>query len=272
LRTWDLHQHVWVPQGTVRAAVVIAHGYGEHGGRYAALARAFTDAGIAVYACDHQGHGLSAGKRGRIDRFAHQVADFSTFFHLHNEECGWDRVFLLGHSLGALVIGHFVLWQRPEVRGLIFSSGVLEIGTAISPLLQRLSGILSAGVPWLPLVRIRPELTSRLRESVQRYATDPLIFHGRICARTGDEILRAAQQFRRRMHEIDHPLLILHGTDDRLTDPEGSRALHARAASSDKTLKLYDGAFHEMLHDVNAPEFIDDIRTWIVARIETGPQ
>jgi alpha-beta hydrolase superfamily lysophospholipase len=101
---------------------------------------------------------------------------------------------------------------------------------------------------------------------VRRFREDPLVYHGRMPARTGAEILRAARQLAPRLSEFRLPLLIMHGGDDWLADPEGSRQLHDRAASHDKTLKLYPGLFHEIFHEPERRQVIGDLVTWLEAR------
>lgn len=263
-----LHIHRWTPSEPPQALVAIAHGYGEHGARYAPMAERFVHQGIATYACDFRGHGRSPGPRGDISCFDTFVEDYAALVNSVQSEFNGRPLFLLGHSLGALFVAHYVLKHRPTIRGLIFSSGALKIGEDVSPTLQRLSWLLHMTVPWLPAVPIRPQLTSRIPDAVQRYANDPLNLHTRMRVRTGYQILVATRAFEARAAEITAPVLFLHGTEDKLTDPEGSRACHTAVGSADKTLKLYDGAYHEMLHDVNSDEFLDDITAWIAARFD----
>ena len=223
--------------------------------------------GIAVYTCDLPGHGRSPGARGIIKRFDDMVDALAEYVDGIEFDAPSAPRFLFGHSFGALLLGHYVLKHRPNARGLIFSSGALKVGADISPALQRLSWVLNTFVPWAPAVTIRPELTSRIPASVERYATDPLILHRPMRAGTGYQILTATRAFQDECVTISDPLLIMHGTADRLTDPDGSRQFHDRAASTDKTLLMFDGAYHEMLFDLNAGEFVNAIRAWITARV-----
>jgi alpha-beta hydrolase superfamily lysophospholipase len=262
-----LYQHRWVPQSPITASVIIVHGYGEHGARYEALARPLNEQGVAVYTCDLPGHGRSPGARGIINRFDDMVDGLAAYVDGIEFDAPSAPRFLFGHSFGALLLGHYVLKQRPRVHGLIFSSGALKVGADISPALQRLSWVLNTFAPWVPAVTIRPELTSRIPASVERYATDPLVLHRPMRAGTGYQILLATRAFQDACATIADPVLIVHGTADRLTDPEGSRQFHDRAASTDKTLVFFDGAYHEMLHDLNAGEFINTIQEWISKRI-----
>lgn len=266
----SLYHHRWLPQGAPDANLILAHGYGEHAGRYAPLAEALNGIGVAVFACDHRGHGRSPGPRARIDRFDDLVDDFAAFAAPIIAGDPGLPTFLLGHSLGALVVGHALLRHTLSVRGLIFSSGVLEVGSDVSPMLQRLSKALNLLVPWLPVVPIRPERTSRIPEAVERYATDPLIHHRPMTARTGYQILRATREFQRQAHRLTLPILLLHGTADRITEPRGSRALYEGILATDKTLTLFEGAYHEMLFDRNAREFTDCIVDWVQSRCGAG--
>jgi alpha-beta hydrolase superfamily lysophospholipase len=126
--------------------------------------------------------------------------------------------------------------------------------------------LLSWVFPRLRLVRTSTKRVSRDPRVVAQFETDPLVFHGRIPLRTGAEILRAIRQARAAMEHVTLPLLVLHGTGDRITDPEGSRRLHARAASDDKTLRLYDGLYHDVLHEPEHRQVKADLIEWLRAR------
>ncbi|HOT52327.1 MAG TPA: alpha/beta hydrolase, partial [Candidatus Hydrogenedentes bacterium] len=102
--------------------------------------------------------------------------------------------------------------------------------------------------------------------AVRGYVSDPLVYHGRIMARTGAEMTRAANCIQSRMEDVVLPWLALHGTADRLCDVNGSRQLYARSRSDDKTLKLFEGGYHELFNDCEKETFIGEIVSWIRAR------
>jgi alpha-beta hydrolase superfamily lysophospholipase len=106
---------------------------------------------------------------------------------------------------------------------------------------------------------------SRRAEVVQAYRDDPLVYHGRMLARTGAELVRNSREIAGRVSRITAPLLAMHGSADRLTDPAGSRRLYEQAASSDKTFKLYEGLYHELLHEPERQQVMTDLVDWLRA-------
>jgi alpha-beta hydrolase superfamily lysophospholipase len=111
---------------------------------------------------------------------------------------------------------------------------------------------------------------SRDPQVVAAFEADPLVFHGRFPVRTGAEILGALRRVRRRMEAVEVPLLLLHGTGDMVTDPEGSRQLQVRAGSADKTLRLYEGLYHDLFHEPERERVLDDVLEWLGARVTTA--
>jgi acylglycerol lipase len=115
-------------------------------------------------------------------------------------------------------------------------------------------------------VRFGFSRVSRDPQVVAGMKNDPLVFHGRFPARTGAEILRAASLLRSRLETIELPFLLMHGTADLVTDVAGSRELHARARSADKTLKLYEGLYHDLVHEPEKEQVMADLIEWLAAR------
>jgi len=134
--------------------------------------------------------------------------------------------------------------------------------------LRRLAGIFGRLFPRLRVVRLGTGMLSRDPAVVEDFRNDPLVYHGRLPCRTGAEILRAARRLRHDAEPIHAPLLVLHGTADDLTDPAGSRELCDRAASPDKTLKLYPGLYHDLVHEPEKEEVMADVVAWMEERAE----
>jgi len=265
----ELFCRSWRPGETKpKAAILILHGLAEHSGRYHHVGEFMVSHGLAVESFDLRGHGRSAGSGGRtyVNRFDDHLSDAHLFLTALVQRYDSGPVFLLGHSMGGLIASLLVVTRRPAVTGLILSAPALKISENISPLLIRLSGILGKLLPHLPTVKLDSSAISRDPEIVKKYDTDPLNYRGGIPARTGAEINRATQQFQRQMEEIRLPLLILHGTADRLTDLGGSKQLYERAQSSDKTLKLYEGFYHELMNEPEKGRVLEDVVRWIEER------
>lgn len=261
-----LHENCWLPDGDPVAVVVVVHGFVEHGGRYAELAAELNRHGYAVYAMDHRGHGKSEGERVFVRSFDEYLADLERYLGRVSEREPGRPVFLYGFSMGGTIVGLLAAMHRLDVRGIVLAGAAVRIAGGVFPVLRRLAAWLSRLFRRLRLVRVRFCNISRDPEVVRQLEGDPLVFHGRFPARTGAEILRAADRLRSQMGEIELPLLVLHGTGDRLTDPEGSRELCARAKSADKALKLYQGVHHDLLHEPEKEQVTADLIEWLDAR------
>jgi len=262
----ELDSHHWPAPHEAVCNIVIVHGYGHHGGSFADVAERFNKEGYAVYAIDQRGHGQSPGKRGYIESFDHWVDDFHAFLtHVAPQIKGAPLV-LMGHSLGCLALGLYVVKHAPTVHGLIFSSGLLRIPDHVPAYLQKLATILSALTPTLPVQKVDVEATSRDAKAVKAVRDDPLRYGGMLQARSGAEVSKAISALQEKMPEITSPILIMHGTKDKLTDCEGSRLLNSRIKSEDKMMCLFEGGYHELYNDLDKERWYAQVLEWLQAR------
>jgi alpha-beta hydrolase superfamily lysophospholipase len=165
--------------------------------------------------------------------------------------------------MGGLISTFFAITRQPDIDGLLLSGAMLKIPDEYPSFLIQLIEIISILSPKLPLLKIDASDVSRDPEVVEAYDTDPLVYRGGIPARTATEMNRAMEVVRERMEAIEGPLLIMHGTADRLADPEGSEQLYARANSNDKTLKWYEGLYHEILNEPEQDRVLADVVEWL---------
>lgn len=263
-----LWERCWEPAGGARANLVLIHGYGEHCSRYDHVARVFSGAGIAVHAYDQRGFGHSPGKRGYIADYDTLLTDLDSYLAHIRPRLGGKPLFFMGHSMGGQVLAYYYITRRPQVRGLIFSSAFLEFADDVPRILVALSGPIGALLPWLPVGNVSNEALSRDPAVVAAADADPLSYHGRVLARTGAQFKRAIDRIREGIASIDPPLYIVHGTADRLVSPRGSRALHDASHASDKTLKLYEGGYHELWNDIVKEEVIAEMAAWLQAHLD----
>ena len=226
--------------------------------RYAGL-------GYPVYALDHRGHGRSGGRRAVVDRMDNAVADLHTFVAFAASQHPGHKVFLLGHSMGGTISLAFAPRHQEELAGMVLS-GPVAVLEAASPALRVAAKVLSALTPNLGVFGVDPSLVSRDPEVVRAYREDPLVFHGKLPARTVAELAGAVERFPATVGGIRLPLLLMHGTADKLAPPAGSSMVNERAGSSDKTLRLYDGLFHEILNEPEKETVIGDLLDWLNAR------
>lgn len=263
----NLYYRCWIPEEKPRAVLLIAHGLAEHSGRYTNLADYFASRGYAVYALDHRGHGKSEGARIYVDRFDDYIADLRTFHELVRRECPDERFFLIGHSMGGTIAVAYALKYQKDLAGLILSGASLAPAGATPPLLLIIAGITSALFPRTGLAALDASAISRDKAVVEAYEKDPLVYRGKIPARTATELARMWRELPPKMSELKLPLLILHGSADRLAPSQGSKLLYERASSADKTLKIYEGLYHEVFNEPERLQVMGDVERWLASHV-----
>lgn len=258
----------WRPSGPTRATVALLHGLAEHAGRYAAVARRLNTAGIELVAVDLRGHGHAPGRRVYVKRFDDYLLDAQALLDAAAQSCA--PLFLMGHSMGGAVAALYAIERLDasgrRLSGLILSSPALAPGRDVPKWMLALSQVISRVYPGFPAMEIDPALLSRVQPVVNANRNDPLVHHGAIPARTGAELLLAMARIERGRAGLRMPLLVFHGTADKLTEPDGSRAFGEHAGSPDKTLTLYEGSYHETMNDLDRDRVIEALVEWIEKR------
>lgn len=265
----SLYYQCWLPATDPKAILLVVHGWAEHSGRYTNLVNYFVPKGYAICALDHRGHGKSEGRRGYVERFSDYLDDLKTFFDIVRSEHGDTKIFLVGHSMGAIIATAYTVAvsHQQELAGLIVSGVGVKPGSSLSSALIPLAQILSLLLPRLGIMVLDASAISQDKAVVDAYVNDPLVYRGKITCRFGAEMLATLRKLPSEMPEINLPILIMHGTADRLCDPEGSRILYERANSRDKTLKLYEGFYHEIFNEPGHKQVLADMEAWLAARI-----
>jgi acylglycerol lipase len=262
VRGLRIRYRTWLPPRPPIGVVVIAHGFAEHGGRYAHVAARLVSDGVAVRAPDHRGHGLSEGKRTGVVRFDDYVDDLSTVIGQARDEWPSRRVILLGHSMGGLIALRLAVRASAPIDGLVVSApaacprDVSRLTLTAGRVLSRLAP--NTGVLRLPLNRI-----SRDPAVVDAYNHDPLVFRTPIRARLGAEMLTTMERVDAGLPGLRIPLLVMQGTADGLVDPGCGPQVYERAGSADKTLKMYDGLWHEIFNEPERDHVLDDLAAWV---------
>lgn len=252
-----IYEQWWQPEGEARAVVAICHGYAEHGGRYSQVAADLNARGFAVEALDLRGHGRSSGERVTVKAYDEWIGDLATFVERARGRNPGKKLFLLGHSMGGGVSVSYLLARKPALDGVILSgAGLLGPRPAPPP-----EGSSQAAPQPLPAATI-----SRDPAVVAAYENDPLVYRGPRPAGMAAVSKAAYEMVQRDMHTIAYPLLLLHGTEDLLVAAKGSEILYERAASPDKTLKLYPGLYHEVLNEPERDQVVGDVVEWLEAR------
>ncbi|HEX2202168.1 MAG TPA: alpha/beta hydrolase [Longimicrobium sp.] len=265
-----LAYRAWTPAAP-RAALLVVHGLGEHGGRYAALARALSARGVAVFALDLRGHGRSGGARAYTPRFEQLVEDVEAFRrHVALKLPAPVPVFLLGHSLGGLVSIRW-LQTHPEapLAGAVLSSPLLGVAVKAPRWKVAMAGVLTRVLPKLPLSNeIDPAELSSDPAYVRSYREDPLV-HTRITPRLYTELMAHIGHAFAERGRFGHPLLFLVSGADTVVQA-GATHRFAEGLTGDVTVHRYDGFRHESLNEAGRARPIADLTAWLEARIGTA--
>jgi alpha-beta hydrolase superfamily lysophospholipase len=258
----ELYYQRWRPERSPRAVLAIVHGFGEHSGRYRNVVDWFVPRGYAVYGFDLRGMGRSPGQRCHVGCFDEYRGDVRAFVDLVKQaEPGQPR-FLLGHSQGGLIVLNYVLHDPSGLDGVIASAPALG-ALPVSPFLILLAKGLS---------RVRPRFTlqtgldvqalSRDPEVVRAYVDDPLVTNV-ATARLGTELMAAIRWTQEHAADLALPLLIVHGTCDRLGPCDASGEFFEKVVFADKERQTYEGYYHEVFNDVGKEMVLADVEVWL---------
>ena len=258
----------WRPEHEPRAVIAICHGVNSHSGQYFWVAEEFVASGYAVYALDLRGRGKSDGERYYVEDVAHYVADLAGLIGIAKSREPGLPVFLLGHSAGGVTSCVYTLDNQSELAGLVCESFAYQV-PAPDFALAVLKG-LSHLAPHAHVLRLKNEDFSRDPAWIKTMNEDPLLADEVQPTRTVAALVRADERLKKEFPKIILPVLILHGTADKATRPSGSQEFFDRAGSEDKTLKLYEGHFHDLLNDHDKEKVMADIKEWIGARVPTS--
>lgn len=249
------------------ADLVLVHGIGEHCGRFEGLVAALNAADMAVHAFDHRGHGRSPGRRGHINAWTDYQQDLAAFLEHTAPERAGRPLFLLGHSMGALIVLEHLLADPRSATAAIVMAAPIQPRSVAQPWKICAARVLNRCWPSFTIpLGIDPRELSTDPAHVKASVLDPLT-HGRVTARWGVEILSVIEHVRREVGRITTPLLILHGSADCINDPCGSAWLLERIASRQKRLMLYDGARHEIHSDLVRERVAQDLVGWLRERL-----
>jgi acylglycerol lipase len=254
----------WKAQDKARAIVVLVHGFKSHSGLYQWPAQQLTQRGFAVQALDLRGHGKSEGERLFINKFSEYVDDVHRTVQLAKQRDPGLPVFVLGHSAGGVVSCIYTLEHQADIAGLVCESFAHEV-PAPDFALAILKGI-GHIAPHAHVLNLKDEFFSRDPAFVETMKHDPLIPHIGYPAQTVGEMVRADERLKKEFPLITLPVLIMHGTEDKATKPHGSQRFYDTAGSKDKTLKLYEGGFHDLLNDTDKQRVMADAIEWITTR------
>ena len=261
----DLFVRAWRPAAAPRAIVAICHGFNAHSGMYAWAGDQLARNGMAAYALDLRGRGKSDGERFYVERFEDYVDDLGRLIEYAKSREPGLPVILLGHSAGGVTACLYALEHQDKLAGLVCEDFAFET-PAPDFALAVLKGV-SHLAPHAGALALKNEDFSRDPKVVEAMNNDPLIAHETQPFATMAAIVRADDRLKTQFGQITLPVLIIHGSADKAARPSGSQHFYERAGSRDKTLKLYEGRYHDPLNDLGKDEVMADILAWIETRL-----
>ena len=260
----EMYARGWVPEGQPKAVVCLVHGLGEHVNRYNHVGEAFARAGYALQGFDLRGHGQSDGPRGHTPSYQNLLDDISDFLADAKKRYPGLPLFLYGHSMGGNQVINYALRYPDGLRGVIVTSPWLQLVPKPGAILSFLLKIISAIFPSFSQPNgLEQAAISRDPEEVRKYASDPLV-HDRISARLFTAMDANAVGALERAATLKVPMLLMHGSADRLSSADGSKEF-AKKAGSIVTLRIWDGLYHETHNEPEKTDVIRAMTDWIGA-------
>jgi acylglycerol lipase len=263
IRNLGIFYRAWLPDGEVKAVLLLVHGIGEHCGRYANIANEFVPLGYAIYGLDHIGHGKSEGEREMVETFDDYLEPLSTYYKMVKEWQPGKPIFLYGHSLGGLIALDYLLDHQADFRGAIISAPAIKVPAGISPMTIMMGRLLSVIAPRAGVLALDISGLSHDPAVVKAYAEDPLVFHKKTPARLAAEMLKTMKKVTDNIGKISLPFIVLQGSQDKLVDPAGATMLYEQAGSTDKTIKIFEGFYHECHNEPGCNEVFQDLQAWL---------
>jgi acylglycerol lipase len=255
----------WHVNGPAKAVVAIVPGFNAHSGYYQWVADQLTADGISVFAVDLRGRGESEGERFFVESFDDYVEDVDNLVKTARSTDPGVPLFLFGHSAGGVIASLYAMDHKADLTGLICESTASELPApdAALAIIRGLSHLL----PHQHTLRLNNADFSRDREAVTRMDEDPLIASEAQPMQTLAALARAGQRLKQEFALLSMPLLILHGNEDHAAKMSGSVHFYENAGATDKTLKLYDGGFHDLLNDIDRDRVMADVLDWIATHL-----
>lgn len=246
-----------------KARVLLVHGVSEHSGRHQTTEQALLEAGFGVVRFDLRGAGQSGGRRQWVEQFSDYVDDVALIYRWICRELTPSPLFLMGHSLGGAISIRFLDSYQNAFKGCILSAPAYQLGGAINPVTVAIGKQL---VKIFPTLRVRgtsdKSAISKDPKVVKAFIEDPLCHHSNTLSQ-GKAILDELPLIPERARGLVLPTLIVHGSLDRIVKLEGSFEILKNLSSSNKSLHVISGGYHEPHNDEDSAEYFETITTWL---------
>ena len=258
----ELYTRSWLPAKKPRAALGLVHGFSDHSGRFARVVEALVPRGYGLYAFDQRGNGRSPGRRGYVREWKEYREDLRLFIASIRRQTGELPLFLLGSSVGGLMVLEYALHDPRGLAGLI-ASGPTLAPVGVSPILLWLGWVLSRTWPRFSMnARLDADGISRDPAVVAAYKSDSLV-HGLGTPRLSTELSAAMEWTLAHAAELTLPLFLLFGQADRIAPPHKNRLFFDNVSSTDKEIHEYAGGYHEPHNDIHHAQVLEDMEQWL---------
>lgn len=249
------------PGEHTKAVIILVHGLGEHIQRYVYWAGLFKNEGIAFLGVDLPGHGRSQGRRGNIKSYALPDEMIDILLKSCSQTFPGCPIYIYGHSLGGGIVLDYLLRKKPKIKGAIVTSPWLRLSFEPPKSKIMMASLMKYLIPGLIQPSgLKVNHITHDKAVVEKYATDPLV-HGKISISLFDGAMTAAKYSLAHASELKVPTLILHGSDDMLTSPEGSREFAGKTNMAE--LKIWNGGYHELHNEPFKEDVFKYIMNWI---------
>ena len=249
-----------------RAEIIISHGFGEHSGRYGALTEHLIAHNYSVTSYDHRGHGLSDGLPGHVESFDEYDGDLGKIITSVRTRSESQPLFVIGHSMGGLIALRYLARKSSTLAGAIISAPLIEVAVPVPALKLMIARVGARMRPRLRLDdEINPANLSRDPEVGRAYASDPLV-NRKVSTKWFIEATRAMHDVVESAPRITTPILVMHGTEDKLAGVEATKRVFECIGSSDKELVIYPGFYHELFNEPEKQEVFERVTEWLDKR------
>jgi len=272
----ELFCRKWEPETRIRALMLLCHGFTEHSGTltYDDFFKEFTKEGILVFAHDHVGHGKSEGDRVHVNDFSQYCRDVRQHVTEMKDKYPGLPVFIYGHSMGGTIAIRTTMIYKNLFDGVILSGAAIKLDpeNTVSTLTKTIAKAVAFLFPQMEVSKFDRGLATRNEEAAKTYEKDELIWKGGIKARWYVCLYDAINSIQENPQLVDVPILIMQGDTDKFCTVDGAKFLYENCSSSDKTLKIYQGCWHELHAELeeSRQQIIGDVRKWLNDRIPTS--
>lgn len=252
----------WSPKKEAKAILILVHGIGEHSSRYQHWAQQFVDSGFVVLTFDQRGHGLSSGKRGVISSYDDFMSDIDQILLEARQKFPSLPQFLYGHSMGGGEVLNHLIRENANYIGVISTSPWIISQASPPKIIIPIIRFFNYLIPKLSIkTKFDSGLLSHNKEISSRYDKDELV-HNKVSFRLFVSAYDAGYQVLNFNHKINKPLLLLHGSDDEITDSQASEYF-ASKNKENCTFKMWKGGFHELHNETFSIEVFYYICKWM---------